>query len=121
EYTNPNLNNEMIEQAFIEALKEELQEEYVDINADVWEEIYDGDKSKLVEARDDFEEIEYENKLKETPPQIGMTDKEVRLSSWGEPKKVNTTTTQFGVSEQWVYSMDRYIYLEDGIVLTIQD
>jgi tetratricopeptide (TPR) repeat protein len=54
-------------------------------------------------------------------PQIGMTADEVRNSSWGSPLKINRTTTAYGVSEQWVYSDYRYIYLDDGIVTAIQD
>lgn len=54
-------------------------------------------------------------------PSIGMTANEVEQSSWGYPKDTNITTTAYGVSEQWVYSDYRYIYLEDGIVTTIQE
>jgi len=57
-------------------------------------------------------------------PSIGMTASEVRESSWGEPSDINRTTTSFGVSEQWVYSNYsgyRYIYLDDGIVTSIQE
>ncbi|WP_018887772.1 zinc-ribbon domain-containing protein [Paenibacillus massiliensis] len=57
-------------------------------------------------------------------PAIGMTASEVRESSWGEPSDINRTTTSFGVSEQWVYSNYsgyRFIYLDDGIVTSIQE
>ncbi len=54
-------------------------------------------------------------------PRIGMTAEEVKKSTWGEPKKINKTTTMFGVSEQWVYSLDKYIYFDDGIVTAIQE
>lgn len=53
-------------------------------------------------------------------PSIGMTANDVINSRWGSPKDVNKTITEYGVSEQWVYSNYRYIYLEDGIVTTIQ-
>ncbi|TCT16379.1 hypothetical protein EDC18_102398 [Natranaerovirga pectinivora] len=56
-----------------------------------------------------------------TPPQIGMTAQEVKDSTWGEPQKVNRTTTQYGTREQWVYSMNRYVYLDNGVVTAIQD
>lgn len=71
--------------------------------------------------------ISYENKpIKiSTPtkerPSIGMTAAEVKKSSWGYPEKINTTETEYGTREQWVYSDNRYIYLEDGIVTAIQD
>jgi hypothetical protein len=52
---------------------------------------------------------------------IGMTAEELRNSkSWGEPNRINRTTTASGVREQWVY-YGRYVYLEDGIVTSIQE
>lgn len=54
-------------------------------------------------------------------PAIGMTAEEVRASTWGEPKDINKTTTKYRVKEQWVYSGYKYIYLENGIVTTIQE
>ena len=53
------------------------------------------------------------NTKKETSkkdPYIGMTATEVRNSTWGNPSKINKTTTKYGVHEQWVYSSGRYIY-----------
>ena len=55
-----------------------------------------------------------------TEPQIGMTAEEVRNSTWGEPQKINTTITANHTNEQWCYSNYRYVYLEDGIVTSIQ-
>lgn len=52
---------------------------------------------------------------------IGMAEEEVKETKWGEPEKVNRTTTKYGVKEQWVYYGNKYIYLENGIVTTIQD
>ncbi|WP_025685376.1 hypothetical protein [Paenibacillus maysiensis] len=54
-------------------------------------------------------------------PQIGMTEQEVLDSKWGLPKRVNKTTTLYGVNEQWVYEHYKYIYLENGVVTAIQD
>lgn len=54
-------------------------------------------------------------------PTIGMTAEEVRDSTWGEPKKINKSTTQYGVSEQWVYSSSKYIYFDDGVVTAIRE
>lgn len=56
-----------------------------------------------------------------TTPLIGMTADEVLASTWGEPEKINRTTTVYGVSEQWVYSGNRYVYLDNGIVTAIQE
>jgi tetratricopeptide (TPR) repeat protein len=54
-------------------------------------------------------------------PTIGMTQDEVLNSSWGKPLDRNKTTTEYGVSEQWVYGSDRYIYFDNGIVTAIQN
>lgn len=54
-------------------------------------------------------------------PAIGMTADEVKESTWGSPNKINKTTTIYGVHEQWVYSNNKYIYLDDGIVSSIQE
>lgn len=53
-------------------------------------------------------------------PHVGMTAAEVRSSSWGSPSDINRTETAYGVHEQWCYSNNRYIYLDDGIVTAIQ-
>lgn len=58
-------------------------------------------------------------KIKE--PAIGMTKSEVENSTWGKPKDINKTTTQYGISEQWCYSGYKYIYFDDGIVTSIQE
>jgi hypothetical protein len=69
--------------------------------------------------------VEKEEKRKESligaNPSIGMTMDEVINSSWGEPEDINKTTTEYGTSEQWVYSRDRYIYFDDNKVTAIQE
>lgn len=54
-------------------------------------------------------------------PKIGMTADEVKASNWGNPEKINKTTYEWGVTEQWCYPDYKYIYFEDGIVTAIQD
>ena len=54
-------------------------------------------------------------------PYIGMSRDELEESSWGKPEDINKTTTSYGVNEQWCYSGYRYVYLEDGIVTSIQE
>lgn len=80
-------------------------------------------KDKWIEAERDMvrHRAEYEKIFSKVPPAIGMTASEVRESSWGGPDKINKTTYEFGVHEQWVYSNYRYVYLEDDIVTTIQE
>lgn len=63
-------------------------------------------------------EAEY---AKKSNLQIGMTAEEVRGSKWGLPNKINKTTTEYGISEQWVYSDYKYLYFENGVLTTIQD
>lgn len=58
--------------------------------------------------------------VKVVAPYIGMPIEELKNSSWGKPKRINYTTTKYGTSEQWVYSDDRYVYVDDGIVSAIQ-
>ena len=74
------------------------------------------EKSKPVETTQ-----ESYTKPEKPAPAIGMTAEEVRNSSWGKPSDINKTTTAYGVHEQWVYSGNRYIYLDDGIVSAIQE
>lgn len=50
---------------------------------------------------------------------IGFT-KQMCRDAWGEPKTIHTTTTRYGVKEQWVYS-GGYLYFENGKLTTIQN
>ncbi len=52
---------------------------------------------------------------------IGMTEDEVRQSSWGKPESVNRTTMASGTHEQWVYGGGSYLYFEDGVLTSIQN
>ncbi len=55
---------------------------------------------------------------------IGMTADEA-IQSWGRPTRVNADISARGRQEQWVYrrggGADQYVYVENGIVTTIQD
>lgn len=55
---------------------------------------------------------------------VGMS-KDEAIASWGSPDEVNKTTGTYGVHEQWVYKgknyKNRYLYLESGILKTIQE
>lgn len=50
---------------------------------------------------------------------IGMNDQQVVLA-WGKPKQVNKTIDANGVREQWVYGQGQYVYLENGVLKSIQ-
>lgn len=52
---------------------------------------------------------------------LGMSQKRVLASNWGEPRDVRRTTGRFGVHEQWVYGGGRYLYFENGVLTTIQE
>jgi hypothetical protein len=53
---------------------------------------------------------------------IGMTTKQVReRTSWGEPDDINSTTTAYGTSEQWVYGGGNYLYFTNGRLTAIQN
>jgi hypothetical protein len=51
---------------------------------------------------------------------VGMTANQVRASCWGKPKSINETITSCRRHEQWVYGGSQYLYLEDGILTSIQ-
>ncbi len=50
---------------------------------------------------------------------IGFT-KQMCIDSWGKPKTIHTTTTRYGVNEQWVYN-GGYLYFENGKLSAIQN
>ena len=88
---------------------------------------YRGYGSYLEYIEDDevtFDQLEaiYNKELNRKAPSVGMTEEQVRESTWGEPEKINRTTTASGVEEQWCYtSPRRYVYLRDGVVTAIQE
>lgn len=51
---------------------------------------------------------------------IGWT-KSMCIASWGKPYDINRTTTTYGNHEQYVYSLKKYLYFENGILTAIQD
>lgn len=73
------------------------------------------------ELLDKIKKAEEYAKAEKNKPKIGMTALQVKNSSWGEPKKINKTTTAYSITEQWVYLDNKYVYLENGIVTTIQE
>ena len=54
-------------------------------------------------------------------PSVGMAADDLRASGWGSPSSVNRTTTSYGTREQWVYGGGRYVYVERGRVVAVQD
>lgn len=53
---------------------------------------------------------------------IGMTRQQVLESSWGQPMRINRTTTAGHEREQWVYpGLRNYLYFEDGVLTAVQN
>lgn len=50
---------------------------------------------------------------------IGMDVTQV-LAAWGHPDRVNTSTYSFGRHDQWIYGDSNYVYMENGIVTSLQ-
>ena len=67
-------------------------------------------KSNTLNRPDDYKE-----------PEIGMSKNEVLNSTWGSPKKKNIDKFSWGTYEQWVYSNNRYIYIENDKVTSISN
>lgn len=62
---------------------------------------------------------EFKNFVENRQIIVGMNKDEV-IESWGLPQKKNTTMTQNNISEQWVYTIDKYVYLDNSIVSAVQ-
>jgi hypothetical protein len=45
----------------------------------------------------------------------------INHTNWGKPTSVRRTTTKHGVSEQWVYPGQQYLYFDDGRLCAIQN
>lgn len=49
---------------------------------------------------------------------IGMTKTQVKQSTWGKPIRINTYTSSYGTTEQWVYELNKnstaYLYFKKG-------
>ncbi len=75
---------------------------------------------KELEKKVEEKEKEKQEQLANVP-RVGMTDSEVKETSWGQPIEINKTTYSWGVIEQWCYPNNKYVYLEDDIVTAIQE
>lgn len=51
---------------------------------------------------------------------VGMSQQDALDSAWGQPRKVNRTTTARHTREQWVYD-GGYLYFTDGVLTSIQN
>ena len=78
-------------------------------------------KEKAEEEKRAMEEAEEKARKKSQGVSIGMSKQDVLDSNWGKPDHINTTTTRYGVHEQWVYGGGNYLYFENGILTSIQN
>ena len=90
-------------------------------NPKSWELNYVDMETTFYKISDDTELPQERTKVGSAKPQIGMTAEEVKKSSWGNPKKINKSTYEWGTTEQWVYSDNRYVYFKNGKVTSISE
>lgn len=99
---------------------------YDPLDKSEWENNYNTIKSaikyvELAKKEKSKKSVVVKQPIEPYPPQIGMTDYEVlEESTWGKPTRVNTTVTANGKKEQWVYPNNKYLYFEDGYLVSIQ-
>lgn len=84
---------------------------------------YDNVLDKIILLRDRYYKFfnDIPNSVKARKIEIGISKKEVLASSWGKPKDINKTTTKYGTNEQWVYSLNRYLYFDGDKLTSIQE
>jgi hypothetical protein len=51
---------------------------------------------------------------------LGMSKEDVLASSWGKPRKINTSHYSWGTYEQWVYD-GGYLYFQNGVLTSAQN
>lgn len=88
----------------------------------------DPNSTESIKMRNDVEYIKWRDKVNEAIGRgrvmVGMTADDV-VRSWGQPEKINRTLTANVTREQWVYrgpriGSDQYVYVENGVVVTLQ-
>jgi hypothetical protein len=53
-------------------------------------------------------------------PYVGMSKDSLEKSPWGKPDDINIKTIKDNTFEQWCYPNNRYVYVENGYVKTVQ-
>lgn len=108
-------NNEIVltRKLTIQEIGRGIKERY---NYDINNQTLSGDKYETYYYESN--NINFPERLKE--PAIGMTKTEAENSTWGKPNKINTTTTVYGIHEQWVYGNGRYLYFDNEKLTSIQ-
>lgn len=84
--------------------------------------------NKVQETRENLDDYKLDQQVQESikkdslkpyRPEVGMTAEEARKTKWGSPKKINYREYASGTQEQWVYDLNRYVYVENGIVTSV--
>lgn len=105
-----------------DCVKETNNQQYIDLTKKAKD---IATKNNLAQVKlSEKSEKERKIKAKKEGIDIGYTAQQVLESSWGKPTKVNTTTNKYGSREQWVYrgqGKSGYVYLENGVVTSIQN
>ncbi|MGG0753653.1 hypothetical protein [Brevibacillus laterosporus] len=76
---------------------------------------------EITQAKNLYRTTFNEKVNKSKTPKVGMTKEEVLNSAWGKPNDINKITTANGEHEQWVYSIKKYVYFDNGYVTAIQE
>lgn len=77
-------------------------------------------RAKVAAAEKAAADLAERERRRQAGVRIGMTAQQVRQSSWGSPERVNATHHARGTREQWVYPGHQYLYLENGILTSVQ-
>ena len=81
------------------------------------------EKQQAVELARHRNEIESRQRSSRPEPKIGMTKTEAEKLTWGEPDKINTTTTASNEFEQWIYRTyytgSKYLHFTNGRLTSI--
>lgn len=109
-----------------EEWRSELDREYQVCLKQLYKKIDEKNNENIKQAisEDTRKRIEREEELSELAnkePSIGMSEEDLNACAWAKDlEKVNETITAYGVSKQYCYDGYRYVYVEDGVVTTIQ-
>ena len=86
-----------------------------------------GMRAHVITMRPDTVRPEFRQDVIDGRVAVGMTQGEVELA-WGNVYTTNRTTTASGIQEQWVFTdyrdgrpRVRYVYVENGRVVAVQD
>ena len=69
---------------------------------------FEGAKKANEEGQKWKEYLAEKERIKNTPPDPGMSESDVENGAWG-------------VTEQWCYTQNRYVYFKNGIVVAVSE